>query len=80
MNRDENSISIINRNNGQVTGESTGALPIKFVGSLSWVKIFFAGFGVAILSLVIFVTTVKNQVVVVDVVGKSSDYQEYKLR
>lgn len=80
MNKDESSISIINRNNGQVTGESTGALPVKFVTSLSWVKIFLIGFISAFILLIIFIVTIKRQVVVVDVVGKADNYQEYRLR
>lgn len=80
MNTDESSISIINRNNGQVTGERAGALPIKLVTSISWVKFFAAGFVSALLLIMIMVFTIKRQVVVVEVAGKSVDYQEYRLK
>lgn len=74
---EENSISIINRTNGQLTGEKAQALPVKFVSNLSSVKIFFIGFVAAIVVMFILVTTIKSQVVVVEVAGKSADYQEY---
>jgi hypothetical protein len=80
MNPEQSSISIINKNNGQVTGESAGALPVKFVSNFSTTKIFAAGFISAIVLMMIVVTTIKSQVVVVEVAGKSADYQEYQLK
>ena len=77
---EENSISIINRTNGQLTGEKAQALPIKFIGSFSWLKIYLLGLASGVLLLVIFVYTIKKQVVVVEVAGKSPDYQEYKIQ
>jgi hypothetical protein len=79
MNPEQSSISIINRSGGTVTGQNTGALPIKLVTNISWLKFFLAGFVSAILLIFILVFTIKRQVVVVEVAGKSVDYQEYKL-
>lgn len=77
---EQSSISIINRTNGQLTGENAQALPIQIKTSFSWVKIFIAGFITAIFIIFIFVYYVKKQVVVVEVSGKSADYQEYKIQ
>lgn len=74
------SISIINKNNGQIGGESVNALPIRMVSNLSSYKIFALGFLSAILLMFIAVSIVKRQVVVVEVAGKSADYQEYKVQ
>lgn len=80
MNPEQSSISIINKNNGQVTGESSGALPVKFISNFSTPKIFAAGFVSALIFMMILVTTIKSQVVVVEVAGKTADYQEYQLK
>ena len=77
---EENSISIVNRTNGQLTGEHAQALPIKFVGCLSWVKIFFLGVGLTAVFFVFFLLTVKKQVAIVEVVGKANDYQILQLQ
>ena len=76
---EESSISIINRNNGQVGGESVNALPIRMVTNLSNYKIFALGFFTAIILMFILVSIIKRQVVVVEVAGESADYQEYKI-
>jgi hypothetical protein len=78
--QEENSFSIINRTNGQVTGQSANALPIKMVSNYSSAKIFIFGFLSALVVVAIFVSTIKRQVVVVDVAGQSSEYKEYQLR
>lgn len=80
MNPEQSSISIINKNNGQLTGESASALPVKFVSNFSSTKIFAAGFVSALILTFIIVSTIKSQVVVVEVAGKSADYQEYQLK
>lgn len=80
MNPEQSSISIINKNNGTVTGESAGALPVKFVSNFSSIKIFSAGFFAALILTFLVVSTIKSQVVVVEVAGKSADYQEYQLK
>lgn len=77
---EQNSISIINRGGGQVTGENTNALPVRFIANFSWVKVFIAGFLFAIILMFIFVTIIKRQVVVVEVAGKSVDYTEYRVQ
>ena len=76
---EQSSISIINRNNGQVDGESLNALPIRMVTNLSNYKIFGLGFLSAFIFMFVFVSIIKRQVVVVEVAGKSTDYQEYKI-
>lgn len=77
---EENSFSIINRTNGQITGQTANALPIKLVASLSWVKIFIAGFIFAFVFMIIFILNIKSQVVSVQISGKSPDFQEYKIK
>ncbi len=77
---EENSISIINRTNGQLTGEKAQALPIQIRANFSWVKIFIAGFITAMVILFIFIFYVKRQVVVVEVSGKAQDYQEFQIK
>ena len=77
---EENSISIVNRTNGQLTGEHAQALPVKFVGSLSWVKIFLLGVLVTAIFFLIILMTVKKQVSIVEVVGKANDYQILQLQ
>ena len=76
---EENSISIINRTNGQLTGEKAQALPVKFVANFSWVKIFLLGFVAAIILFVLFIAYVKQQVTVIEVTGKAPNYQEYQI-
>lgn len=77
--QEENSFSIINKTNGQITGQTANALPIKVVTNLSSLKIFALGFASAILVMIIIIVTIKKQVVVVDVAGQSTDYREYKV-
>jgi hypothetical protein len=77
---EENSISIINRNNGQLTGEKANALPVQIKADFSWVKIFFFGFVVAIVSFILFASYVTQQVTVVQVTGKSDNYKEYEIK
>ena len=79
MNPEQSSISIINKNNGQLTGESTNALPIRMVSNLSSYKIFGLGFLTALIFMFIMVSIIKKQVVVVEFAGKAADYQEYKV-
>ena len=79
MNTDESSISIINRNHGQVTGERTGALPIKLITSISWVKFILIGVIITIIGVLIFLYTVKKQVTVVEVTGKSDQFQLFQI-
>lgn len=80
MGPEQSSISIINKNNGQVTGESAGALPVKFVSNFSTLKSFTLGFATALVIMWVVVFTIQSQVVVVEVAGKSADYQEYELK
>jgi hypothetical protein len=75
---EEQSISIINRTNGQLTGENAQALPIKLITG-KWYKFFILGFLFAIVLLVVFVSIIKRQVVVVEVSGKADTYQEYTI-
>jgi hypothetical protein len=82
MNPEQSSISIINKNNGQVTGESSGALPIRLISndaSSAAYKFFAYGFAACLLLLVILISVVKRQVIVVDTTGVSENYVEYKL-
>ena len=80
MNPEQSSISIINKNNGQLTGESAGALPIKLVTNNVAIKFFIYGFLACLLLIVVLVMIVKRQVIVVDTTGVSDQYVEYKLR
>ena len=79
MTSDQSSISIINKNNGKVTGESSGALPIRLIGT-SWIKVFIAGCVLTgIIAIAIFQTAMK-QVVVVEVSGKSKSFQILEIK
>lgn len=77
---EENSISIINRTNGQLTGENAKALPIQLMGSWKWPRYVALGFALAILIGFWFVTTIKKQVVAVEVSGKSDSFQILKIQ
>ncbi len=77
---DENSISIINRSNKEVIGERASALPVKLMTSLSWVQYILIGFVIAFLAALYFVWTVQKQVVVVEVSGKSPDFQVFEIK
>lgn len=77
---EENSISIISRNNGQLTGEKAQALSVKLTGGFSWVKIFLAGVVITFLILAAAIYFAKKQVVVVEVSGKSDQFQLLELK
>ncbi len=79
MNPEQSSISIINKNNGQLTGESSNALPIKLISNNVAIKFFTYGFLACLLSIVVIVMIIKKQVIVVDTTGVSDQYVEYKL-
>ncbi len=79
MNPEQSSISIINKNNGQLTGESSNALPIKLVTNNLAIKFFSFGFLTAMVVLLFMVFTIKRQVVAVDATGVAPQFQEYKL-
>lgn len=76
---EENSISIINRTNGQLVGEKAQALPVKFIGGLSWFKYVLIGIAIALVFTIIFIFTVKKQVVAVEVSGKSDNFQIFQV-
>lgn len=76
---EENSISIINRTNGQLTGEKAQALPVRFISNLSSLQWIILGFILAFLSMSYFITTVKTQVVAVEVSGKSDTFQIFEV-
>jgi len=80
MNPEQSSISIINKNNGQVTGESAQALPVKFILGLSWFKYILIGFVVAVIIMFYIVATIRKQVVVVEVSGKSDSFQVFEIK
>jgi hypothetical protein len=77
---DENSISIINRTNGQVIGEKAQALPIEIKTSFSWLKIFILGLLFGWFLVFILVVVIKRQVTVVEVAGKADTYVEYEIQ
>ena len=76
---EENSFSIINRTNGQITGQSANALPIKLTGSWSWPKYVALGFCGALLVMVWFISTIQKQVIAVEVTDKSDSFQIFKI-
>lgn len=80
MNPEQSSISIINKNNGQVTGESAQALPIMIKTSFSWMKIFMSGVVVCFFTLFILFLLAKTQVQTVEIVGKSDNFQILELK
>lgn len=77
---EQSSISIINKNNGQITGESAGALPIMIKTSFSWLKIFLAGVVATIVVLSILFFTIETQVETVEIVGRSDNFQIMELK
>jgi hypothetical protein len=77
---EENSISIINRSGNSLTGEKAKALPIQIMTGFSWIKIFISGVIFAALAFGILFFTVKKQVVTVEVVGKTPDFQVLELK
>ncbi len=74
------SISIINKNNGSLTGEKADALPIRLVTTNSGFKFFILGFISAILVMGAFIFLAKRQVTVVDISGKAAEYVEYEIK
>lgn len=77
---EENSISIINRGNGSLTGEKAQALPVKMIGGLKWTQYVLVGLVIGIVIMVIAVATVKKQVVAVEVSGKANDFQVFEIQ
>ena len=77
---EENSISIINRTNGQLVGEKAQALPIKMIGGLKWTQYVLIGVIIGLLVMVLIVATIKKQVVAVEVSGKASDFQVFQIK
>lgn len=71
---EQNSISIISRGGGQVTGESTNALPVKFIPSLSWIQYVLMGSFITFLLMFVFIFTAQKQVAVVEVTGRADEY------
>lgn len=76
---EENSISIINRTNGQLIGEKAQALPVQIKANFSWVKIFLIGFLAAIILMILFIAYVRQTVTVVETTGVAPNYQEFKI-
>lgn len=76
---EKGSISIINRTNGQLTGEKAEALPIKLITQNAGLKFFLLGVFITSLIFILFVFLSGKKVVVVDVVSKSDNYKEYKI-
>lgn len=77
---EENSISIINRTNGALTGEHAQALPVQFISSWSWTRYVLVG---VVLTLVVVGTMIafaQKQVTVVEVTGKSQDFQLFQVQ
>jgi hypothetical protein len=72
---EQSSISIINKNNGQLTGESIGALPIKLITGISWLRFVFFGMAIALVIFLIIIFTAQKQVSVVQVTGKADAFK-----
>lgn len=80
MNPEQNSISIINKTNGQVLGESAQALPIIIRTSLSGLRLFvFGSIATLVFCLFIFLTAA-SQVETVEIVDTSSNLQILKMK
>lgn len=76
---EENSISIINRTNGQLTGEKAQALPIKLMANWKWTTYVALGVVLTLIAVTIFISTITKQVVAVEVSGKSDNFQIFKV-
>lgn len=77
---EENSISIINRTSGQLTGEKASSIPIRIMANFSWLKIFLAGCIITAITFIILMSTSLSQVVAVEVSGKASNFEILKLK
>ncbi len=77
--QEENSISIINRSNTQVTGEKTNALPVRMVSNLSWIQYILIGFVLAVIILIYIISTIQEKVVSVEVSGKADEFQIFEV-
>lgn len=76
----EESISIINRTNGQLTGERAQSIPVKLIASFSWLKIFLAGATIMFVVVFFLLQTAMNEVVQVDVSGKTEEFEILKIK
>jgi hypothetical protein len=76
----ESSISIINKNNGSLTGEQANALPIMIKTSFSWIKIFLTGVVLTFVVLFVIFLLAKTQVQTVEIVGTSDNFQILELK
>ena len=77
---EENSISIVNRTNGQLTGENAQALPIKFVGGISWIQYILIGVAITVIFGIYFIATIQKNVVAVEVSGKADNFQIFEIK
>jgi hypothetical protein len=76
---DESSISIINKNNGTLTGEKAQALPIQLVGynqKKKWFAIGFITCAVIVLAVVYFS---KRGVAIVNLDQRATEFVEYSI-
>lgn len=77
---EQNSISIINRGNGSLTGEKAQAFPIQIKGQWSWTRYVAVGIVLTLIIVVILMTTITKNVVAVEVSGKADDFQVFKIQ
>lgn len=77
---EENSISIINRTNGSLTGEKAQALPIQIKGQWKWTRYVLVGVVLTIIAVFILLSTITKNVVAVEVSGKSDNFQVFQIQ
>jgi hypothetical protein len=80
MDKNESSISIINKNNGTLTGEQASALPIIIKTSFSWIKIFISGVLFCFVVLAALFFTAKTKVQTVEIVDRADKIQIMELK
>ncbi len=78
--QEENSISIINRTNNQVSGEKANALPVRVMSNLSWIQYILIGFVLALGVVIYLISTIQQKVVTVEVSGKANDFKIFEVK
>lgn len=75
------SITLISKDNGQLTGEKADALPITIVQTKTSVLTYLTiGFLACLILIYILTVMAKSSALVVETTGKAADYQEYQMK
>jgi len=77
---EDNSISIINRSGGSLTGEKAQALPITLTNQWKWTRYVAVGVVISVIIMIILMLTITKNVVAVEVSGKADNFQLFKIQ